>query len=86
VAGRPLGCRLRAARRLVPSIFSSNGKWGGVVWVLSGFVQVGRKRESRKNTGEQTSSSMPLCVKGKKKKSVVQNGTVVFFKKKKKRK
>lgn len=44
---------------------------------------MGRKRESRKNTGEQTSSSMPLCVKGKKKKSVVQNGTVVFLKKKK---
>jgi len=46
---------------LVPSVFSSNGRWRA--WVLLGFVQVGRKRESgKKYRGAKPLLPLPLRV------------------------
>jgi len=60
---------------LVPSIFLFGGRWGA--WVLSGFGQVGRKRESGKNTGEQNFSFPCLCV-GRGRRRIVLFKTTLF--------
>jgi len=60
---------------LVPSIFLFGGRWGA--WVLSGFGQVGRKRESGKNTGEQNFSFPCLCV-GRERRRIMLFKTTLF--------
>ena len=78
MAGRPLGSRLKAARRACPlCIF--------VWWHVRGmgFVRVWaseeKKRKQEKIQGSKVILHLPLRMQGKKENNAVQNGTVVVF-------